>query len=158
MGSLIVGLMSGRWPVSWKFSPFDMGIFSTRNPHIFVYRVSCLFTRCCLQNGCFAASAFSRRTIFSSGGGGGVISLITPGFCRRGLAVNVASGIIFGQLVRDSTLIRRYFEKLILALSWYCVRMYSKRIPRLDRHPDNRGYPPVDWSYNIPLTKKSRKL
>jgi len=74
---------------------------------LIAYRVSCFLTRCCLQNGCFAASAFSRRTIFSSGGGGGVISLITPGFCRRDLGVNVASGIILGQLVKDSTTLIR---------------------------------------------------
>jgi hypothetical protein len=127
-------------------------------PIFFVYRVSCFFTRCCLQNGCFAASAFSRRTIFSSGGGGGINNLTTADFCRRDLAANVASGIFLGQLVRDSTLIRIYFEMLTSALSWYRIRIYSKRIPRSDEHHIKRGTLPERPTYNIPLTKKWRKL
>jgi len=56
-----------------------------------------------------AANAFSRLTVFSSGGGGGVKNFTTAGLWRLGFAVNVIPCSTIGQGVSEFTLIRIMF-------------------------------------------------
>jgi hypothetical protein len=82
----------------WKFPPDRWKFFHK------YYSVSCFFTLCRTQKGCFAARAFNLRIVLSSGGAGCVSSLITAGL-GRGLAVSVDSGIMAGQVFGEFTFI-----------------------------------------------------